>query len=224
VPGQEAFGKTRAFELLMDQTVAQGHRQGLISDKSEGVADATGLSADGRSSYYAHKLQRSKGSTHGSQSTRYPITKWPKINAIADTRSHMFIAASVNQGPSHDSPELPALLKAAAGRVKFDRLLADAGYDSEEHHRLARVEHGIRSTVIALNKRNQGQKWPKTKYRRQMKRSFHVAIYGNRWQVESIWSRHKRRLGWVLSSKSVQGQVFECQNRIVIHNLMLLAA
>jgi transposase len=209
----------------MDQTVAQGCRQGLISDKPEGVADATGLSADGRSSYYAHKLQRSKGSTKkGSKSTRYPITKWPKINAIADTQSHMFIAASVSEGPSHDSPELPALLQQASRRVQFDRLLADAGYDSEEHHRLARQEHGIRSTVIALNQRNQGQKWPKTKYRRQMKQNFHVAIYGNRWQVESIWSRHKRRLGWVLSSKSVSGQISECQNRIVTHNLMLLAA
>jgi transposase len=209
----------------MDQTVAQGCRQGLISDKPEGVADATGLSADGRSSYYAHKLQRSKGSTKGaSKSTRYPIRKWPKINAIADTYSHMFIAASVSEGPSHDSPELPALLKQAAKRVTFDRLLADAGYDSEEHHRLAREEHGIRSTVIALNKRNQGQKWPKTKYRRQMRQCFHCVIYGNRWQIESIWSRHKRRLGWVLSSRSVEGQVCECQNRIVIHNLMLLAA
>jgi len=209
----------------MDQTVAQGCRRGLISDKPEGVADATGLSADGRSSYYAHKLQRSKGSTKkGSKSTRYPITKWPKINAIADTHSHMFIAATISEGPSHDSPELPALLKQAAGRVKFDRLLADAGYDSEAHHRLARQDHGIRSTVIALNKRNQGQKWPQTKYRRQMKQAFHVVIYGNRWQIESIWSRHKRRLGWVLSSKSVLGQISECQNRIVTHNLMLLAA
>lgn len=209
----------------MDQTVAQAGRAGLISDKPEGVADATGLSADGRSSYYAHKLRRSKGSTHGgSRSTRYPITKWPKINAIADTQSHMFIAASISEGPSHDSPELPALLKEASGRMTFDRLLADAGYDSEEHHRLAREDFGIRSTVIALNKRNQGKKWPKTKYRRQMKQNFHMAIYGNRWQIESIWSRHKRRLGWVLSSRTLQGQIFECQNRIVTHNLMLLAA
>ena len=122
----------------MDQAVAQAGRQGLISDKPEGVVDATGLSADGRSSYYAHKLQRSKGSTHGgSKSTRYPMLKWPKINAIADTHSHLFIAASVSEGPSHDSPELPELLEQASGRVKFDRFLADAGYDSEEHHRLA---------------------------------------------------------------------------------------
>jgi len=209
----------------MDQTVAQACHRGLISDQPEGVADATGLSADGRSSYYAHKLQRAKGGTHkGSKTTRYPITKWPKINAIADTNSHMFLAASISEGPSHDSPELPALLREVARRVKLDRLLADAGYDAEEHHRVAREEYGIRSTVIALNKRNRGRKWPLTKYRRQMKQNFHVVIYGNRWQIESIWSRHKRRLGWVLSSRSVQGQVFECQNRIVTHNLMLLAA
>ena len=207
----------------MDQTVACAGRQGLISGSSEGVADATGLSADGRSSYYAQKLQRSKGSS-GKRGKRYPITKWPKINAIIDAHSHLFIAASVSEGPSHDSPELPGLLVAACARLTLDRLLADSGYDSEEHHRLAREELGIRSTVIALNPRNQGRKWPQDKYRRQMKRRFHKKIYGNRWQIESIWSRHKRRLGWVLSSRTKQGQEYECHNRIVIHNLMLLAA
>jgi transposase len=209
----------------MDQTVAQGCRQGLISERPEGVVDATGLSADGRSSYYAHKLQRGKGRKRkGRKYTRYPILKWPKINAIADTHSHLFLAASFSEGPSHDSPALPELLQQACGRVQFDRFLADSGYDSEEHHRLAREDYGIRSSVIALNPRNQGKKWPKTKYRRQMKRNFHITIYGHRNQIESIWSRHKRRLGWVLSSKSDEGQEFECQNRIITHNLMLLAA
>jgi transposase len=207
----------------MDQTVAHAGRQGLISGSSEGIADATGLSADGRSSYYAQKLQRSKGSS-GKRGKRYPITKWPKINAIIDAHSHLFIAASVSEGPSHDSPALPELLKAACGRLTLDRLLADSGYDSEAHHRLARKELGIRSTVIAINKRNQGKKWPTSKYRRQMKRRFHKKRYGNRWQIESVWSRHKRRLGWVLSSRTKQGQEYECHNRIIIHNLMLLAA
>jgi hypothetical protein len=113
----------------MDQTVARAKRRGLISKRPEGIADATGLSADGRSSYYAQKLRRSKGSS-GKRGKRYPITKWPKINAIVDAQSHLFIAASVSEGPSHDSPELPGLLAAACGRLTFDRLLADSGYDA----------------------------------------------------------------------------------------------
>jgi hypothetical protein len=203
----------------MDQTIAQAHRLGLIGDKPEGAVDATGLSADGRSSYYAQRLQRSKGR----KTKRYKLPKWPKLNGIIHTQSHLILAASVNEGPSHDSPELPELLRQASRRLRLDRLLADSGYDSEEHHRLGRQEHGIRSTVIALNPRNQGRHWPKTKYRRQMKTRFHKRVYGQRWQVESVWSRHKRRLGWVLACRSVPAQVVEVQNRVVTHNLMLLA-
>jgi hypothetical protein len=206
----------------MDQLVADAVRLGLIQERPEGAADATGLSADGRSSYYAQRIKRFKGKKP-KKTRRYALPKWPKINGIVHTQSHLIIAASVTEGPSHDSPELPALLKQASRRLQFDRLLADSGYDSEEHHRLARHEHHIRSTVIALNKRNQGRRWPKTKYRRQMKKSFPRRVYGQRSQAESAWSRHKRRLGWVLSSKSDQAQVFECQNRIMTHNLMILA-
>ena len=135
----------------------------------------------------------------------------------------MILAATINEGPSHDSPELPKLLKQVSRRIKLDRILADSGYDAEEFHRLAREELKIRSTVIALNPRNQGRRWPITKYRRQMKRKFHRRVYRQRAQAESTWSRHKRKLGWVLSSKSLQAQSFECENRIVTHDLAILA-
>ena len=46
----------------------------------------------------------------------------------------------------------------AALGVDWDRVLADAGFDSEENHRLAREDLGIRSTVIPLNRRNRGRK------------------------------------------------------------------
>jgi hypothetical protein len=207
----------------MDQTIIQAYRLGMIPDKPEGAADATGLSADGRSSYYAQRLKRSKGRRKHGKTKRYKLPKWPKLNAIIHTQSHLILAAVVNEGPSHDSPELPELLRQTSRRLRLDRLLADSGYDSEEHHRLGREEHHIRSTVIALNPRNHGRRWPKTKYRRQMKRRFPKRKFGQRWQVESVWSRHKRRLGWVLASKSVPAQVVEIQNRVVTHNLMLLA-
>jgi hypothetical protein len=206
----------------MDQVVAEAQRLDLIPEKPQGAADATGLSADGRSSYYAQRIKRFKGKKSG-KTKRYSLPKWPKINGIIHTQSHLIIAASVNEGPSHDSPELPGLIKQASRRLKLDQLLADSGYDAEEHHRLARRDHRIRSTVIALNKRNQGRRWPKTKYRRQMKKRFPRRVYGQRSQAESTWSRHKRRLGWVLCSKSQQAQVFECENRIMTHNFMILA-
>ena len=56
----------------------------------------------------------------------------------------------------------------------------------------AREDLGVRSTVIPLNRRRQGRRWPKTPYRRQMVRRFrkkprgarHRRVYGQRWQAE----------------------------------------
>ena len=211
----------------MNTAMAHAWRLGLFTGKPQGAADATGLSADGRSSYYAQRQiarrRTAKKPRKTRKTKRYALTKWPKINAVIHTQSHLILAACITEGPSHDSPELPGLLRQTTKRVALDCLLADPGYDAEAHHRLARQELHMRSTVIALNPRNQGRKWPKTRYRRQMKRRFHRHVFGQRWQVESVWSRHKRKLGWVLSAKSDATQAYECHTRIMTHNLMLLA-
>ena len=116
--------------------------------------------------------------------------------------------------------------------VTWDRVLADAAYDSEEHHRYAREDLGVRSTVIPLNPRGHGVKFPATRFRGQMARRFrpkpegsrHKRVYGLRWAVESAFSRHKRRLGSALGARSEAAREREGQLRVLTHNLMLLAA
>ena len=44
--------------------------------------------------------------------------------------------------------------------VTWDRVLADAAFDAEDHHRYAREELGVRSTVIPIDPRGPGRKWP----------------------------------------------------------------
>ena len=68
----------------------------------------------------------------------------------------------------------------------------------------------MRSTVIPLNRRNRGRKRAKTAYRRQMVRRFrkkprgsrYRRVYGQRWQAESAFSRHKRPLGSARGGRS----------------------
>jgi transposase len=116
--------------------------------------------------------------------------------------------------------------------VTWDRLLGDAAFDSEENHRLCREDLEVRSTVIPLNRRNQGRKRPQTRYRRQMKRRFrkkprgsrYKRVYGQRWQVESAFARHKRLLDSALRGRSDESRKRECYLRVLTHNLMLLAA
>jgi hypothetical protein len=48
--------------------------------------------------------------------------------------------------------------------------------------------------------------------------------YGQRWQVESAFSRHKRVLGAALRARTWAMQKWECRMRALTHNLLLLAA
>ena len=110
--------------------------------------------------------------------------------------------------------------------------LGDGAFDAEHNHVLARQRLGVRSTVFPLNRRNTGRKWPKTKYRRQMVRRFrrkprrskHRRVYGQRWQIESGFSRTKRLLGSALRARKWINQKKEILMRVLTHNLMLLAA
>jgi hypothetical protein len=108
--------------------------------------------------------------------------------------------------------------------LRWDRVLGDAAFDAEHHHRLCREDGRIRSMVILLDRRGHGRKWPKAKYRRQMRRRCPRRVYGQRWQAESAFSRHKRLLGSALRSRSDAARERECFLRVLTPNVVLLAA
>ena len=56
-----------------------------------------------------------------------------------------------------------------------------------------------------------------------MKRRFPKRKYGQRWQAEGAFSRHKRRLGSALSGRSDPARERETRLRVLTHNPMLLA-
>ena len=182
--------------------------------------DGTGLESRHTSRYFFTRA----GKKHTSR-------LWTKLTVACDTDSHFFAGATVATGPSNDSPQFRPVMALASLAVTWDRVLADAAFDSEEHHRYCREDRGVRATVIPLNRRGQGRKRPKTKYRRQMVRRFrkkptgsrHRRVYGQRWQAESAFSRHKRRLGSSLGGRSDAARERECRLRVLTHNLMLLA-
>jgi hypothetical protein len=185
------------------------------------AVDGTGLESRHTSRYFVQRA----GRTHSSR-------LWTKLTVACDTRSHFFAGATVAAGPSNDSPQFRPVMAQASLAVTWDRALADAAFDAEEHHRYAREDLGVRATVIPLNRRGRGRKWPKTAYRRQMVKRFrkkpkgsrYQRVYGQRWQAESAFSRHKRRLGSALGGRSDDSRKRECYLRVLTHNLMLLAA
>jgi hypothetical protein len=191
----------------------RAQERGLIDDEPQAAIDATGLDSQHASRYYYTRSGQQ-------QSAR----SWTKLTVVCDTGSHFFTSITVTIGPSNDSPEFAPALHQSRFYVHWDTVLGDAAFDSEANHCLCREELGIRSTVIPINRRGRGRKWPSTKYRRQMKRRFHCRKYGQRWQVESAFSRHKRLLGSALRGRSEPSRQRECRLRVLTHNLMLLAA
>jgi hypothetical protein len=183
--------------------------------------DGTGLESRHTSRYFFKRAGR-----------RHTSRLWTKLTVAVDTTSHFIAGATVTAGPSNDSPQLRPVMAQASLAVTWDRVLADAAFDSESHHRYCRKDLKVRSTVIPLNRRGQGRKWPKTPYRRQMVKRFrkkpkssrHRRVYGQRWQVESAISRHKRRLGSSLGGRSDASRQRESYLRVLTHDLMLLAA
>jgi hypothetical protein len=185
----------------------------LIDDRPEAAIDATGLESRHTSQYFFKRAGRKRHAR-----------LWTKLTVVCHTGSHFFTAATVTTGPSNDGPQFAPAMNQAALVVHWDRVLGDAAFDSEANHRLARQDLGIRSSVIPINQRSHGRKWPQTKYRRQLKRRFPKRKYGQRWQVESAFSRHKRRLGSALAGRSDDSRERECYLRVLAHDLMLLAA
>jgi len=200
------------FEQLLQQTLQQAQAQQVIQGPADLAVDATGLETDHASRYY---IQRK-----GALRTRR--AGWLKLSLVCHLASHLFAGAVAGQGPSQDSPQFAPLMHQATQQIVCTGLLADAGYDAEHNHRLCREAFGIPTTLIALNKRNTGRKWPKTTYRRQMKQNFAKDRYHQRWQIESAIAQHKRRLGCAVQARSLNAQIREGYLRVITHNLMIL--
>ena len=161
---------------------------------------------------------------------RHLRLSWPKLTAVVEVHSHLILSAYVNKGPCQDSPQLRPAVRPAVARCSLDTLLGDSGYDAEHQHAGCREKRGIRLTICALNRRGQGRKRPKTRYRAQMPRDTcqrrgrrKGRLYGQRWQAESAFSRQKRRLGSALRARKWANQKKEILLRCLTHNLMLLA-
>ena len=152
---------------------------------------------------------------------------WPRLTAVIDTHSHFIFGSVTRAGPAQDSPDFAPAMRQAAGLLapqSFAAALGDAGYDAEANHRLCREELGIPCTAIRINRRRTGERWPPTFYRRSMRKAFPRSLYRERCQVESVFSRLKRRLGSALGARSTASQQREIVLRVLTHNAMLLRA
>jgi hypothetical protein len=173
------------------------------------------------------KQKTSKQKQYDANRRRAAINKrLPKLSLAVQASSHLILAAKATTGLGADHAHFPWLLLNAAERLPVETVLADAGYDSEDNHRLARHELGIRSLIPATCGRP-GANGPTGHYRRLMRRRFKRGpdkrYYGQRWQVETVNSMIKRNLGSACRARTPRGRKKDMMLRAITHNVMILA-
>jgi len=206
----ETLDKKRGFEKLLAAIFEQGWAIGILNKTPEGAIDSTGLETHHISCHFVNCTKRPS----------YFRRNWPKITVVCDTQTHLIASCIVTRGPSYDFGLFEEAVGEAYKQVRFKRMLADGGYDSEANHRIAREIFGM-ETIIKLNLRG-FDKQPKGKHRRETKEKFDKKIYNNRWQIESVFSRNKRLLGSALRNRTEVSRERECLLRVLTHNLMII--
>ena len=149
-----------------------------------------------------------------------------KLSAICDTSNHLILGIVIDRGPKLDYAEDESTLLNALLQQTFDTLVADAGYESERFHKLCREELNIES-IIPTTQRGRPRQDGKSKavtghYRKLMQNDFPKNIYGQRWQVETVFSMLKRNLGCAVRARNYYSQTREIRLRVLTHNLMIL--
>ena len=180
--------------------------------------DTSGFESKHCSRYYA-KRQKTSGK-HG-RKRKVVYHKFPKLGLAVDTDSHLILAARVSQGPFPDHGDFSPLLKDACRTAKPKAVAADAGFDSEAAHQLARDELGVQSLINPAIGHPTGNE-PKGRYRRQMKRHLHHSRYGQRWQAETVFSMIKRCSGEVVDAKNHHRRRRLLHLKALTHNLAIL--
>ena len=177
-----------------------------------------GLDPASRSPQHNARRKRSK-QLETYEETHYK--QFPKLAVVCDCKNHLILSAITARGPSPDVNQFCKTLKPAADQFRIQHLLADAGYDSEANHQYARDVHHIKTTIPAKHGRPT-HKLPKTKYRREMRTDFDDENYGQRWQVETVFSMIKRNFGSALRARKYWSQCREMMLMVLTHNLAVI--
>ena len=199
---------------LLDETV--GQIMGRKRRVPLAAIDSTGLESRHTSRYFIHRRSRTPNLYQTTQYTRYP-----KLGLLVDCSNHVVLGYLTDQGPKTDIRDLGPTLRQTSRRVRLEWLTADAGYDSESNHRLCRDDCGIRSLIPPKHGRPTDK--PATgRYRRLMQTRFDKTRYGQRWQVETVVSMIKRRLGSATTGRSYWSRRRDLMLIVLTHNIMIL--
>jgi len=207
-----------ASDAVLDAVLHHCRRAKILRNRSKQAAiDSTGLESRHVSAYFTRRCKR--------HSAHYK-SRYPKLSAVCDTANHLILGLVIDRGPKPDPVEAEQTLHEALNHQRFSTLLGDAGYESEGFHCLCRDELGIRSIIPTTDRgrpRSDGKSRPvRGRYRKLMKQRFPKETYGQRWQIETVFSMLKRNMSAALRARTYHCQNREIRLRVLTHNLAIL--
>jgi hypothetical protein len=209
-----AVPSRRMFDAVLDRALPARARRRRVP---LAAVDGTGMESRHTSRYY---VKRRAGAGDRDRARTYAT--FPKVVFVVDCGRHLILAAVPGRGPGSDLVQFGRALSQAVRRARIVTLLADADFDAEWVHRVVR-SHGIR-TIIPPERGRPTDKPPTGRWRRVMKQRLkrYRSKYGQRWQVETVNSMIKRRLGSALRARREDSQYREIILRAITHNVMIV--
>lgn len=192
----------------------------------DAALDSTGLEDRQTSHHFRKRCEESeRKKKKPKKAAKNKKSTFPKLSVLCECLSHLTLSFHADRGPWPDYEYLKPLLDHASELSDIQRLLSDAGYDSEANHLHARRQHGTVAIIPATSGRPTN-KLPTAKYRRRMKAQWerYKKWYGQRWQVETTISMLKRLLGSALRARHHWSRCREIMLRVIALNVMILGA
>ena len=208
-----AIPSRRMFDAVLERALRDRVRKRRVR---LAAIDGTGLESRHVSRYFTTRR------ADGNPGVDRTYAHFPKVVLVVDCSSHMILAAVPGRGPATDLVPFGRAFTQAARRAGIEVLLADADFDAEWLHVSVR-SHGVR-TIIPPTRGRPSDKPPTGRWRRVMKQRFArlKRKYGQRWQVETVNSMIKRRLGSALRARIEANQFREIILRAITHNVMIV--
>jgi len=166
--------------------------------------DASGFKPSSASSYYARSLK-----------PRW-VRRYVKCTLAVELRSQIICGFKARRLARHDVVDFkPVLARSSLGRGVV--IVADRAYDAEHIHAYVREELGGYA-VIPPRHTNVPVWRTRGTYRKEMKRGYSRALYGQRSKDETVFSVVKRLMGEYLASRLVRMQNRELVFRLIAYN------
>lgn len=214
----------RTIALFFDLREASGRDAPAEAQCVEQVAaDSSGFELDHASRYFTRRKRKPRKHKGETCPKRVTYRRFAKLGIVVCCATHLILSIHRGMGPRPDTDELLPLINHFVPNVLPEQPLADAGYDSEQNHRLLREDLSIHSLIPATIGRPT-QRLPTGKYRYEMQTAFDDQAYGQRWQSETGFFMIKRHQGQSLNARTRWPRHREMGLMALTHNIRILQA